>query len=628
MVKFAKFAVMKRRVIFLLAIFVIFLLIFSLFKCLFLIVEPAYSPLMPAMVGNTLLHGLPMDLTVAAYFTVIPLIATVASVWCKPTWLARALLWYFVAAGLLVTSISVVDAVLYPYWGFRLDMTPIFYFASSAKSAFASAEWWMPVFGLGFTAVATFGIYKLFRWAIVEFGYFMLPSAKSAAAKSLKSKWAATGAMLVCAGLLFLAIRGGFTVSTMNPSRAYYSTDLKMNHAAINPAFSLLYSATHQGNFDKQFRYMKNEEADAIVADLYPESGRDSIPAAAVEGRPDVYIIILESFSAHLMPSLGGEPIAMRLDSIAREGYLFTNAYASSFRTDRGLTAILSGYPAPPTTSLLKYVDKIDDFESIPRSMGKAGYRTLYYYGGDINFTNVNAYLRSAGVDEIVSDKDFPIGERMSKWGVHDGPLYDKIIADIKADDSTTPTLRMIQTSSSHEPFEVPYARADNKRVNAFMYADAQLGRFIDSLKDTGKWNNAVVLITPDHYGCYPEGTEGAVARHHIPIILTGGAVLKSDIMERKQFASLPISQNDLPATLLSLLGISHSDFPYSNNAFDPERKPFAFMTEPSFASLITPEGVTSLSTESETILEGNDTASIAAIKALLQTLYTDLSRR
>ena len=37
---------------------------------------------------------------------------------------------------------------------------------------------------------------------------------------------------------LFIPIRGGFSVSTMNLSKVYFSQDQRMNHAAINPAFS------------------------------------------------------------------------------------------------------------------------------------------------------------------------------------------------------------------------------------------------------------------------------------------------------------------------------------------------------------------------------------------------------
>ena len=66
--------------------------------------------------------------------------------------------------------------------------------------------------------------------------------------------WKATLAMAVAVGLLFIPIRGGFTVSTMNVSRAYFSHDRFLNHAAVNPSFSLLYSATHSNGYASQYR--------------------------------------------------------------------------------------------------------------------------------------------------------------------------------------------------------------------------------------------------------------------------------------------------------------------------------------------------------------------------------------
>lgn len=69
-------------------------------------------------------------------------------------------------------------------------------------------------------------------------------------------------------------------------------------------------------------------------------------------------MIILESFSVHLMPSFGGENIAPNLDRFGKEGILFTNFYSNSFRTDRALTSIISGYPAQPSTSIMKFTEK------------------------------------------------------------------------------------------------------------------------------------------------------------------------------------------------------------------------------------------------------------------------------
>ena len=75
------------------------------------------------------------------------------------------------------------------------------------------------------------------------------------------------------------------------------------------------------------------------------------------------------------MTALGGEPnIAVHLDSLSKEGVLFTNFYANSFRTDRGLVAILSGYPAQPTTSIMKYPRKT---QSIPPLQAACGRRVM-----------------------------------------------------------------------------------------------------------------------------------------------------------------------------------------------------------------------------------------------------------
>ena len=608
---------MKRSLLYILLIWAAFLAIFVVLKVAFMAIEPAYAPLKLSSVFSVIGHGFSMDMAVASYLTVIPLLFLIISIINNPWWLKRAMNWYFGVVGGLIAVIYVVDAVLYPYWGFRLDMTPIFYMTSSPTAAMASSEWWMLIFGLGAIIIIADLVYMLFKHINVIIDEWNM---------SRKHKIKTVSMLIVCAGLLFLGIRGGLTVSTMNPSRAYFSTNLKLNHAAMNPMFTLLYSATHQGNFDEQFRYMDNEEANRRVLELYPRVA--AAPKIPVDTLPDVYIIMLESFSSHLLPAQGGEPIAMCLDSIAREGILFTNAYASSFRTDRGLTSIYSAYPAPPTTSLLKYVDKLENIESIPRSMEHNGYESEYYYGGDINFTNVNAYLRAAGVGKVISDKDFPMSQRLSKWGAHDGPLFDKVIEEIENSHSDCPTLRMIQTSSSHEPFEVPFEGSDNKRINSFMYADAELGRFIGWLKDTGRWQNSIVVITPDHYGAYPQQLEGAVARHHIPIVFTGGAIVNSALMDMKEEAAQPMSQNDIAATLLAILGFDYSDFPYSNDALRSGREGFAFVTEPSFAALITSDRVTSISTESDTMLEGDNAEDARKIKAMLQVLYNDLDAR
>lgn len=52
--------------------------------------------------------------------------------------------------------------------------------------------------------------------------------------------------LLLLTGLLFIPIRGGFTVSTMNTGKVYFSTNILLNHAATNPAFSLMESLSNR----------------------------------------------------------------------------------------------------------------------------------------------------------------------------------------------------------------------------------------------------------------------------------------------------------------------------------------------------------------------------------------------
>ena len=236
---------------------------------------------------------------------------------------------------------------------------------------------------------------------------------------------------------MFLGIRGGVTVSSMNTGKAYFSERQELNHAAVNPMFSLMESLLHESNFASQYRFLDDQEATAIFREM-TQKDEGTTEQLLTEERPDIYLLILESFSSKLMKTLGGNGVACELDSLAGQGVLFTHFHANSFRTDRGLVSILSGYPAQPTMSLMKYPRKTASLPSIARSLKGAGYDIRYYYGGDADFTNMRSYLVAQGIDYIVSDVDFPMSERLSKWGVPDHLVFNRLLADDQRSDSSS----------------------------------------------------------------------------------------------------------------------------------------------------------------------------------------------
>lgn len=609
------------------AVFTVFMLLSAFQRMLFTAVYA--TEINAGLVGSirAMLAGMPMDASIAAYLTAIPSLLATVSIWTgENRTILLILRIYFIAVASLLAIIFTADLILYSYWGFRLDMTPVFYLTTSPSAAMASASWWqlllMPV-AVG--AIATI-IYLLLQRTV---SLTQLPAPTG-------NRIVATAVSAAMLGLLFIAIRGGLTVSTMNPSRAYFSNNARLNHAAMNPVFSLLYSASHRDDFAGSFRIFDDETARQIFSSMNApkaSANADSIPPIRLTpARPDIYLVILESFSSHIMPSLGGEPIAVRLDSIAAEGVVWTRFIACSFRTDRAIPAIINAFPSQPTTSLMKYADKMEKLPSIASELKRqGGYATTYYYGGDANFTNMLACLVSGGFETIVSDKDFKLSERLSKWGAHDDVVFNRVISDAAArQQCNKPQLRVIQTSSSHEPFDVPYYNprfADNPRANSLAFTDSCLADFVKRLDATPRGRNALIVIVPDHYGTWPApGTlDNPVDRHAIPLVMTGGALNGRGIR-----LDTPGCQTDIAATLLAMLGMDHSMFPFSRNLLDSGIRHYGWFSEPELAALIDDrDNIAVYNTaagRAELTAGPNPDSLMTQTKAYLQTVYTTIA--
>ena len=566
-------------------------------------------------------HGLPMDISVAGYLTIIPALLALISIWLHPALIRILHRIYLALASLLLSIVYCTDAVLYGFWQFRIDSTPFFYFLSSPKDALASVSVWWVLLGVVVMLLLTAALFIVLCKTIGTF-----PESKGIA----KDRLIASAVMVVVLALLFVPIRGSLGTSTMNLGRVYYSENQKLNHAAINPCFSLLSSLMNDEDTKDQYRFMAADEANKLfsqITDKTKQGGTDAVFKLFNTNRPNIVMVVLESFSAHIMKSMGGTAnVAVNMDKWANEGVLFTNFYANSFRTDRGLAAILAGYPAQPTMSIMKYPNKTGNLPMFPQKLKKAGYQLKYYYGGDADFTNMRSFVTTAGFEDLVSDADFPIKLRLSKWGVPDQYVFDRALADIKSQAPNATHLSVIQTSSSHEPYDVPFKKLNNKILNAFAYTDNCLGKFVAALKKLPSWKNTLVVLVPAHQGCYPEDLDNySPQRYHIPLLLLGGA-----LKAKGPIATLG-SQADIAATLLSQLGFSYSEFTFSKDMLNPNVPHFAFATVPNAFMMKTTDNTVFYNCETnKTILDNGKTPgkNLPYGKAYLQKLYDDISNR
>lgn len=603
-------------------------LTFIIFTLIQVVFKPAFMLYNSQVYGNcttvdylqVMAHGLPMDFSIAGYLTAIPALLIVLSVWLRKNIIAGLQRIYFLLASLLISFIHVIDAILYAFWGFRIDTTPIFYFTSSPKDAMASVSPWFAIGGIVVFLIMASLIYAFLKWSLVR-----LPEGRG----YLGDRLVASLVTLIATAALILPIRGGVTTSTMNIGQVYFSGVQAINHAAINPMFSLGYSFTHTQQAEKEYRLLDKEEANKLfeaLLDKTPAGGDSAVYRILNVERPNVVLVILESFSNKLLHTMGGlQNMAINLDRYATEGVTFTNFYANSFRTDRGLASIIAGYPAQPTMSIMKHTNKVEKLPMFPKVMQKAGYDLQYYYGGDADFTNMRSFLTTAGFERIVADKDFDVKLRLSKWGVHDEYVFERALADIKQHQGK-PYLKIVQTSSSHEPFEVPYKKHSNKILNAFAYTDHCLGNFVEALRKLSSWQNTLVIFVADHQGGYPEQMDNySFERYHIPLIMVGGAV--------KGSGKIPFygSQIDIAATLLSQLRLPYNEFTFSKDLLNPRVPHFAFSTVPNAFAMMTKDDSVFYDCESNKVIisKGKETEkTVNNGKAFLQKLYDDIATR
>ena len=609
---------MKKRIIYIVSYFFLLLILFVSQKPFFML----YNEMTEKDAGfvdmfQVMRHGMSLDATTAGYLTAFPFLLVLISLWLKKFPLRKLLLPYYIIASLLVAVVFVVDMGLYPFWGFKLDAS-IFLYLDSPKEAMASVS-------LGFILVRVLAMLML-----TSFYIWLMYKVTPKKLEATRRKVLGTLGMLLVGGVLFIVIRGGVTESTSNVGQVYFSSNQFLNHSAVNPCFSLLSSMGKSKDFASEFNFFEEEARAEWFEGLYPTMDGDSITSVLDTNRPNILLILMEGFGGAFIEPLGGLPdVAPNLNRLSEEGVFFTRCYANSFRTDRGTVSALSGYLGLPTVSIMKVPTKSRTLPAISEELVKAGYQTDFLYGGDINFTNMKSYLLSKGYQKLTADTDFSLAERNSNvWGVNDDITSEWLLEELKKrSEADGPWFTTYLTLSSHEPFEVPYNRLEEKIPNAFAYTDDCLGKLIEGLKQTSLWENLLIVCIPDHGFCYPQGTTDRGGEFsHIPMLWLGGAIKEPMKVDKI------MNQTDMAATLLGQLGLDHSMFPFSRNVLsDTYQYPFAFYSSGSVFAFRDSTGVSAYDIKANQVSYEEPSASEERMnrgKVILQSAYDNLGKR
>ena len=532
---------------------------------------------------KTFLYGLRLDASFAAYLSTIPFLLIIFSVFINPKWITKIIKWYTFILIVFISLLLLIDAGLYEAWGIRLD-TSLLPYLNTPELMISSTSTFQLVSGI-------------FSWILISFLFIKIFS--KIHQKNNKNldfgSWLEIPLFLFITAVLIIPVRGGFQTVPVNQSNVYFSDKMFANHAAINFIWNFFNTITHKTDGINHYKYFDNETALNIINKTRNNLLKANTDSILNTTKPNIILILWESLSAKVVGSLGGEPnVTPNLNRLSKEGILFTNFYANGDRTDKGIPAVLSGYYPQPVKRIMRMPNKTRSLPMLPKKMEALGYKTSFYYGGDLNFGNMNTYLRNAGINHIVDGSEFDSKDWSSKWGAYDD-VFMKRFADDLSTKQEEPFFKIALTLSSHEPYEIKgeykFGKSSDDELyrSANYYTDKVIGDFIDFAKKQDWYKNTLIVIMSDHGNRLPihKGPYHSPKKFKIPMLWLGGAV-NPKIKEISNFSS----QVDFSYTLLDLLKADNSDFRFSKNIFNISEEQYAFYTFNKGYGIINKKGV------------------------------------
>jgi len=513
-------------------------------------------------------RALPMDLATACYLTLPVLLAGLVLLFREIAGLRKAIRIFLTVMVVIAAFINVCDIALFAAWGTKVNHKALSYLVYPEEVMHATAG----------APVAQLIVILLAQTALALLVLYRIDHRRSFLATA---KWQRFVAPFVLPVLLFLGMRGGVQPFPIDRSWSYHSAHPLLNLGALNGTWNVIVLLAEPPEIETNpYAFMSVEDATRRFETLHAKS--TGTPQRILTAQlPNVMLVLLESWTADVVGVLGGDSgVTPGFDRLAREGLLFTNFYSTGFRTEQGLCATISSFPSQPKTTIIRQYGKFDRLPSLVNTLDSAGYRSTYYYAGDVAFANTRAYLEAMGFDKVHDENSFPITKR-TRWGAYDEELFAFHLKEART--AQQPFFHTLMTSTSHEPFDVPvdegFPGKDQPQQyrNSVHYTDRTLADFLDACKDQPWYDSTLVIIVADHGHFLPHNRGNHTAeRHRIPLLFTGGA-LKPELRGTTNHTFG--CHVDLAATLLHQLDLTQTRSWWSKDLFDPSVPHFAFWT-------------------------------------------------
>jgi phosphoglycerol transferase MdoB-like AlkP superfamily enzyme len=450
--------------------------------------------------------GLRMDSVLVSFLLVIPAVVLLAF---PPAWATaarRVVVWYGTAVLLAVVFMELATVCFLDEFDHRPDRLfweylryPKEVIETVVKSAWGSL-------------IAAAILLPLVAWGAWRWCRLLMDHATP-------WRWGVRLALLpLIAGILVLGIRGTLSHRAVNISTAAFSNENLLNQLALNSTYTAVYALYAMGREADASSVYGKMPAEKVIALARRATGLpDStftdpaipllhpVPTVLKRERPlNLVILLEESMGAQFVGCLGGLPLTPEFDALSKEGLLLTRLYATGTRTVRGIEAVVSGFPPSPALSVVKLGLSQNGFFTPADLLGRHGYESFFFYGGESHFDNMRTFFQGNGFARVVDQPLFDQPEFLGVWGVCDGDLARRAANDL-ATLGEKPFVAVMLSTTNHVPFEFPdgyielYDQEKQTRHNAIKYADWAIGEFFRQARKHAYFENTVFLVVGDH---------------------------------------------------------------------------------------------------------------------------------
>lgn len=315
---------------------------------------------------------------------------------------------------------------------------------------------------------------------------------------------------------------------------------------------------------------------------------RKITPKHPIGNKPNIVIVILESFASH-KSNVSGNPLnpSPYLGDLAKKGYLFKNFFTPSTGTARSIYTTITGLPDVELKGTSSRNPLIVNQHSIGQDF--KGYNKSYFIGGSASWGNIRGMLNQSMDDLKLYEEGDYSSPRNDVWGISDIDLFreaNKALLTMKE-----PFLSVIQTSGNHRPYTIPddsygyeprtdiseeevvkYGFHSVKEYNSFRFMDYSIGHFMELARKSDYYKNTIFIFWGDH------GIDGRTGQHtyvgESSSYLSLGShrvpfVIYSPLIKEPKVFDKVISEVDAFPTIASMANISYTATTLGRDAFD-----------------------------------------------------------